>query len=403
MNLVLLSEGARIEMGGLGLVAVPQIARALAHLGHHVVVETFGPLIPGSEAFATADPRAAFQENLVAISYPAKGRYAFSPSAVPSVWEHIGRADFVMLHSLYSFAVLTGYAAARLHGKKYGVWPHGVLAPFQRTVSQRRKALYDKFSANHILNGASVIFYSALGERDEAASLQLQAPSVIIPHGIEMDDFAHLPARGAFRDKYLNGFCGPLALYLGRLNAKKGLEILVAAMHQLRTQTPDLKLALVGAGDPPEFAEQVATWIREAGLQEQILLPGLVMGKAKLAALADADIFVLPSQQENFSFAMFEAMASHLPVVISDTLNFAPEVVRYNAGRVVERTADAFANALAELSASRTLREQMGICGAQLAEHYSWNAVGKQMERAIEAVVSNHALPRDLILGQALP
>lgn len=402
MNLVLMAEGARIEMGGVGLVAVPPIGQALARLGHRVTVEIFGPVIPGAEEFATTNPDAAFQENLAAILYPARGRYALSLAAVPHVWKHVRRADFVMLHSLYSFAVLTGYCAARVQGKKYGLWPHGVLAPFQRTVSPGRKALYDRFLTNRILNQASVIFYNALGERAEAASLQLQAPSVIIPHGIDTEPFAHLPARGAFRLKYFPGFEGPLVLYLGRLNAKKGLEILVQTMQQLRVKLPTARLAIVGAGDPPEFAVQLAGRIRDAGLTDCIAMPGLLMGDAKLAALADADIFVLPSRQENFSFAMFEAMASKIPVVVSDTLNFAPEVERFRAGLVVARNADAFADALVELSASRAMRQQLGEGGARLAERYTWSAVGKQMERVIEAIVSNQALPRDLVLGQAL-
>lgn len=401
MNILMVSEGARLDMGGLGLVAVPQIARALAALGHHVTLEMFGPVIPGAESFATTDPNAAFTKNLVAITYPARGRYAMAPAALPALRSHIARADFVMLHSLYSFAVLGGYASARLSRKKYGIWPHGVLAPFQRTVSAGRKAMYDRMVARQILDHAAVIFYNAPGERDEARDLHLQAPSVIIPHGIDLEPFAHLPPRGAFRQQYLNGFDGPLLLYLSRLNAKKGLDILVQAMQQVHARVPDARLAIVGSGDPPEFAAQVETWVRDAGLQDVVTLPGLLVGETKLAALADADIFVLPSQQENFSFAMFEAMASRVPVVISDTFNFAPEVARYRAGCVVPRTADAFAVALLELLASPAERARLGEGGAQLAARYSWTAVGKQMERAIEAVVSNQPLPRDLVIGQA--
>lgn len=398
MNLVLMAEGARIEMGGVGLVAVPHIARALAQLGHNVTLEIFGPVIPGAESFATTDPQAAFQEKLVAITYSARGRYAYSPAAVPHVAKHIARANFVMLHSLYSFAVLTGYGAARWHRKKYGVWPHGVLAPFQRTVSVRRKAVYDALFGTRILSDASVIFYNAPGERDEAADLHLRAPSVIIPHGIEMDEFARLPARGAFRQKYLGGFQGPLVLYLGRLNAKKGLDLLIQAMARVHATIPDTRLALVGIGDPPEFTDRVRAWIQENELTDRVILPGLLTGKAKLEALADADIFALSSYAENFSFAMFEAMASQLPVVISDSLNFAPQVQTQHAGIVVPRTADAFAGAITALLQDETTRREMGRNGARLAATYSWRTIGKQMERTIELLLADKPLPNELTL-----
>jgi glycosyltransferase involved in cell wall biosynthesis len=67
-----------------------------------------------------------------------------------------------------------------------------------------------------------------------------------------------------------------------------------------------------------------------------------LIGRKKLEAFADADIFVLPSHAENFAFAMFEAMASRIPVVISNTLNFAPEVERYSGGLVVKRDSSSF-------------------------------------------------------------
>ncbi len=400
MNIVLCSEGAWLKSGGMGLVAVPDIARALAELGHRVVLETFGPPIPGSESFLASDPARAFQDTLVAIRYPASGRYSFSRTGFQHVMEHAARADFVMLHSLYSFAVLSGYFAARRHGKKYGLWPHGVLAPFQRTVSAKKKAVYDRLLARRILEQAAVLFYNAVGERDEAAPLHLTAPSVIIPHGIEVEPFAHMPPRGAFRAKYLNGFDGALLLYLGRLNAKKGLDVLIHAMRRVAARAPDTRLAIVGAGDPPEYANQVRSWIRENGLEDFTVMSGLLLGRDKLQALADADVFVLPSHAENFSFAMFEAMAARIPVVISDTLNLAPEVERCGAGCVVAREPAAFANAILALLASPETRRTMGEQGAQLAARYSWSAVGKEMERTILALVQNQPLPRDLMMGQ---
>ena len=105
-------------------------------------------------------------------------------------------SDFVTLHSIYSFPVLAGYCLARFYRKPYAIWPHGVLAPFQREVSKKKKWLYDRLIARQILNHASVVFFSAAGEREEAASLGLRAPSVVVPDAIEAAEFASLPARG---------------------------------------------------------------------------------------------------------------------------------------------------------------------------------------------------------------
>jgi glycosyltransferase involved in cell wall biosynthesis len=392
MRILSFVEGADPRFGGMGLVGVPYICQALADRGHRVVLNIAGPPTPGTEQFLTGsaadvlDSREARAFGIV--SYKAVGRWRFAPS-LWSLSAAVKQADFVMLHSLYSFPVLTGYVLARLHRRPYGLWPHGVLAPFQRQVGARKKKIYDRLLATRMLNGASVLFYSAEGEREEAASLNLQPPSAIIPHGIDVLEFSDLPARGRFRAKHASGHRGPLVLYLGRLNAKKGLDLLVHAFAILARDLPDARLAIVGSGDPPSFFDLVRRWVSEAGLEDRVVMTGLLSHDDKRAAYADADVFVLPSQAENFAFAMFEAMASRVPVVVTDSLNFAGEVAQQGAGRVVPRLPDALAGAMSEILRDPQLRAQMGSNGLRLAESYGWQQVGEMMDRTIRPIVEN--------------
>ena len=374
----------------MGLVGVPYICLALADCGHRVVLNIAGSTTPGTEKFLTrsaADVLQAPEASAFGIvSYKAVGRWRFAPS----LWNlsaAVKQADFVMLHSLYSFPVLVGYALARLHRRPYGLWPHGVLAPFQRRVGAYKKMVYDHLLTTRMLNAASVLFYSAEGEREEAAPLNLQPPSVIIPHGIDVREFADLPARGQFRAKYLSGHSGSLVLYLGRLNAKKGLDVLVQAFAILATELPDARLVIAGSGDPPSFSDLVRRWVSEAGLDDRVVMTGLLSHAEKRAAYADADVFVLPSQAENFAFAMFEAMASRVPVVVADSLNFAGEVARQGAGRVVRRTPEAVAVAMSDILRDPSLREQMGTNGYRLAQSYGWQSVGEMMDQTIRRIV----------------
>ncbi len=403
MRVVSFVEGARLGSGGVGLVGVPSIARSIAERGHHVVLVVAGDIMPGAERFGQSSPDCIFHslEGTPAfgiIPFPALGRWAFSPSLFTSMYRYVCHADFVTLHSLYSFPVLAGYAMARLAGKPYGVWPHGVLAPFQRRVSAKKKRAYDLVSARSILNDASVLFYSATGERDEAAPLRLRAPSVIVPHGIDLGEFSQLPARGQFRARYLGGHQGPLVLYLGRLNAKKGLDLLVAAFSRVVAQLPEARLAIVGAGDPPSFESQVDDWLRRWGIAERTVMPGLIAGDQKLSALADADVFVLPSHAENFCFAMFEAMAARVPVVIADSLNLAPEVERWEAGLVLRRDPEAFASGMLELLVNEELRRSMGERGLCMAKSYSWHSTGVRVEKTMKCIMEGMPLPAELTM-----
>jgi glycosyltransferase involved in cell wall biosynthesis len=111
-----------------------------------------------------------------------------------------------------------------------------------------------------------------------------------------VEEYTQLPARGGFRTKFLRGFQGPLVLFLSRLNAKKGLDILAQAFAMVLEQMPEARLAIVGSGDPPRFESQVKGWLRECRINGQAITPGLLIGQEKLQAFADADVFVLPWQ-----------------------------------------------------------------------------------------------------------
>jgi glycosyltransferase involved in cell wall biosynthesis len=359
-----------------------------------------GEAMPSARPMLRKDVESVFGADaagdLGVVAFPALGRWCFSPSLYQAAMRNVRDADFVTLHSMYSFPVLAGYLAAKRHNKPFGLWPHGVFAPVQRKIGRTKKAAYDAAIARHILNDAAVLFYSADGERDEAESLGLRAPSVVIPHGLDTSAFEQPPIRGAFRQKHLAGHQGPVVLYLGRLNAKKGLDLLVEAMARVLRSTPDARLVIAGGGHPPSFAGDVRRWTERAGIQAATVLTGPVDEVEKVSALVDCDVFVLPSAAENFGFAMFEAMASGRPVVCSDTLNYAHEVRRYEAGIVVERHPANFAEAISTLISNPELRGIMGQNGRELVKHYSWESCGRKVELAIESVLSGARFPSDL-------
>jgi glycosyltransferase involved in cell wall biosynthesis len=296
--------------------------------------------------------------------------------------------------------VLLGYLLARWFHKPYGLWPHGVFAPIQRQISARKKKIYGGLIARAIMDNASVLFYSAMGEREEARSLNFKAPSVIIPHGLNFDDFVNLPPRGTFRSRYMAGHSGPLVLFLSRINQKKGLDILARAFALVLARLPNARLAIVGSSDPPQFEAQVKSWIKETGISDYVVMPGLLVGEEKMQAFADADVFVLPSHAENFGFAVFEAMACRIPVVISDTLDYAKEVETHQAGISVPRDPQAFADAIVRVLTDKDLHQKLGQNGFNLARLYSWDTTGERVERTIECILRAEPLPPDLTLQE---
>lgn len=388
---------------GMGLVGLPMILRSVAARGHHVVLVLGGAPSAGWEPCVVPDVASALARKegdgtFGIVSVPAWSTWSFSPQIFWQFNSLIRSADFVSLHSLYCFPILAGHRLARFHGKPYGLWPHGVLAPFQRTVSARKKKIYDRLFSRQILDDASVLFYSATGEYDETQELHLRPPYVIVPHGFEAEAFAALPPRGRFRSRFLGGHTGPVVLFLARLNPKKGLDLLAKAMARVVSRRKDTLLAIVGPPDPRSFEGRVRDWIRESGVESQTVLTGLVDASTRLEALADADVFVLPSHAENFGFSIFEAMASRVPVVVSETVNYASEIGDCRAGLAVPLDPERIADGILRLLDDPALRSNMGENGVKLAKSYSWDVNGDRVEQTVNSILGNRPLPAELRL-----
>jgi glycosyltransferase involved in cell wall biosynthesis len=189
----------------------------------------------------------------------------------------------------------------------------------------------------------------------------------VIPHGIEVEAFRRLAPRGWIRRRAPHLAGRTIILFLSRIDPKKGLDLLLPAFARLRAQQPDVALVMAGAGEAELIGRLKAEAMR-LGIAAHLYWAGFLDGDEKLAALADADLFVLPSYSENFGLSVVEAMASRLPVVISDEVAIHREVAGAQAGLVTSCQVPSLTAALASLVADAGLRERLGQAGRRLVE-----------------------------------
>jgi glycosyltransferase involved in cell wall biosynthesis len=166
-------------------------------------------------------------------------------------------------------------------------------------------------------------------------------------------------------------------LFLPRLDPKKGLDLLLPAFARLLTKHPQTALVVAGNGSE-EFIASQQERAASLGIGDAIVWPGFLEGVDKLAALAAADVFVLPSYSENFGIAAVEAMAAGVPVILSDQVGVAEDVKRCGAGLVVSCDEDALVSALDRLLTDSRLRERVAVNGLCLVlERYSGEAMAR--------------------------
>jgi glycosyltransferase involved in cell wall biosynthesis len=293
--------------------------------------------------------------------------------------ELAGRADIVHIHALWEEMHHQAARAARRAGVPYIFRPAGMLDPWSLAQGKWRKRLFLALRLRRHLDRAAAIHFTTDIERDRAASLKLSAPAIVEPNGLDFAEFDDLPEPGAFRRRHpeLLGDGRPMILFLSRLHFKKGLDLLLPAFAKAKTEGAALVLA--GPESEAGISERLWAMIRDLGLEGRVLLPGLLLGRERIEAFADADLFVLPSRQENFAIAVAEALAAGTPVVVSDQVNIHPEVVAGGVGSAVPLDADALAAELSRWMGDPVLRREAAAKARPFArERWDWNAIARR-------------------------
>lgn len=356
---------------------VRTVARALSQAGLEVHVATTDDNGPGRLQVPLSIPQ---QEDGATFWYFRRQTsfYIFSWPLTRWLAQHVHEFDLVHIHALFSYAALPASLMARRAGVPYIVRPLGTLNHWG--IENRRpwlKKLSFRLIESRILKCAAAIHFTSGLERSEAAGLVTHGRSEVIPNPLDASPDSW-PA-GAFSARFPQLEGRRIILFLSRLDEKKGLGLLLTAFARVQQQRPDTVLVLAGSGRP-DFVGALRDRAAALGISSSVLWAGFLSGEQKWAALADADIFVLPSYSENFGNAVVEAMAAGLPVVVSDQVGIHAEIAEAHAGAVVPCSADRLAWQLLEFLADAGLRSSMGQNGRRLsASRYSPDAVGARM------------------------
>lgn len=315
--------------------------------------------------------------------------YMVSLDMMKALRLHTGEFDLLHIHGLYSFPSTIAAYYAKKFEIPYIMRPHGSLDPFLFYKPKNRliKRIHEHLIERRNFNKAAAVHYTS---QEEMALIpfKIKAPSLIMPLGIDLRKYENLPPVGTFKGKYnLKG--KKLILHLGRINFKKGLDILVKGFARLSFDRNDVCLVLAGP-DNEDYGKQVEKWIIDEGVKDKVVFTGMLHGIDKLAVLRDADIFALPSYSENFGIAVVEAMACELPVVISNKVNIWREIQKAGAGIVTSCDADEVANALKSLLDEASVRFRMGGAGKMLVNKtYNWEVVVNDMLKAYQDIVKH--------------
>lgn len=313
--------------------------------------------------------------------------WQYSRSLTVSLKNNLRQFDLVYIVAVWNYPCVIAAHYCRKYNKPYIISPRGLLYPYTAGRKSWKKWPYWHFIVARYVRGASLVHYTTEDERQKChLSLGLTNRTAVVPNGVEFE-VCQDTSRESFLKSYPELKGKKIILFLGRINWKKGLDILLQGYARLCQKRADVHLLIAGSGEKG-FMKRVQGWAIDYKLVQRVTFCGMLSGNSKLEAYSAADVFVLPSYSENFGLAAVEAMSYGLPVIISDQVGIFRDVQNARAGIVIKTNAKELAQAVNRLLDDAQEAKCMGENGRRLVnEKYRLDIVADQMIKVYQGLL----------------
>jgi glycosyltransferase involved in cell wall biosynthesis len=354
------------------VVAAGELVRRLVARGHVVDVLTTTILDLHRRPAARSHVGVIEGATVHYLGTPLRYRWMGITPTLPLALSRLNRPDVVHVFG-FRDPVTTGTAAwCRLAHVPYVFEPLGMFQPRLRKVALKR--VLDATLYRGVARDAAAVVVASEREREDVIDSGVAAEKVHV-RGNGFPEPGAVATDGDLREQLSIPPDARVVLYVGRIAAGKGIDHLLAALHEL----PDAHLVIAGPDDRHGVS---AEGERVHTLPESDEPP--------LHLYPQADVFVLASAGESFGMVAAEAAAAGTPVIVSDRCGIAcffqdgeALVVPYERGAVVE--------AIRRVLSDGALREQLARGGPAAARRMSWETVTDVQERIYADVASRNA------------
>ena len=264
---------------------------------------------------------------------------------------------------------------------------HGMLDDWSMNQRGLKKQFYLSTVGRKMARTATTFLTTAIEEKRQASRWLKHDNIAVIPYIVDLEPYQEVPCPQEALDKF-GASDKPTVLFLSRVHEKKSIETLIDATAILKQRGTHIRVFIAGTGEQ-SYIDTLLQRIKEKGVEEEVSFLGMVVGSLKLSLYAFADIFALPTQQENFGLVYSDAMLCETAVIGTKGTDIWRELEAGGAV-IADRTPECFANAIEQLLQDK---EQLALLGKTGREHMlRWldiETVGKQYEKMYQDALTD--------------
>jgi glycosyltransferase involved in cell wall biosynthesis len=384
-----------LEFGGPP-VKVRALATGLARHGHAVTVLTADWGFSAGAAANAGEGKAErcpfgwryIEQDVQAIYLPMWLRYralSWNPAVKRYCRARLKNFDIVHIFGLYDLLGPAVAAACRRRNLPYILEPIGMFVPIVRNLFLKR--LYHAAYGRGLFQGARAIIATSEQEVRELSAGGVERGRIVLRrNGVAAP--ASWPEPGALRRAHGIAPDAKLVLFLGRLSEKKSPELLLRSVAALPAQLEEKNVQLLFVGpDEGGMKSRLEKMAAQLRVRSRVHFSGPLFGEAKWGAYRDADVFVLPSQNENFGNTAAEAAVAGTPVIVTEQCGIAP-LLADRAGLVVQQEERALAQSMKRVLAEPGLHERLAAGCSAVAAQLGWEEPVQEMEALYARLVA---------------
>jgi glycosyltransferase involved in cell wall biosynthesis len=315
--------------GGGPIEGIRQLGCLAVSNGHQVEVATLDP------------PNAAFLASFPLTIHslgPNFSGYGYTPVPVHWLRQNAPHYDVVIVNGIWQYHSFVCWQVLRNTSTPYVVFTHGMLDPwFKRRYPLKhiKKWMYWPWGDYRVLRDAAAVLFTCDEERILARqSFWLyKARERVVNYGTGPPPKDEDAQKEEFFNRFPETRSKRVLLFMGRIHPKKGCDLAIQAFATVMASDPDWHLVLAGP-DQIGWQARLVRLVDKYKIGAKITWAGMIKGNVKWGALRSAEVFFLPSHQENFGIVVAEALACSVPVLISNRINIWREVKADGAGLV---------------------------------------------------------------------